>query len=633
MIQLTDIQLLRGGKVLLEQASARIAPGEKVALIGPNGAGKSSLFQMLLGGLAADQGTLDIPARWHIAHMQQETPGLQRSAVDHVLDGLHAWRALQAEIQTAENAGDTARLAELHGRMDDMQGYQVQHEAERILLGLGFSVDQLSSPVAAFSGGWRVRLNLAQTLIQRSDLLLLDEPTNHLDLETVHWLQEWLRQYDGTLLLISHDRDFMDAVVDHIISVENQQLFSYRGNYSAYERQKAERQAQQQAAFEKQQERRAEMERFVARFKAKASKAKQAQSRLKALERMADLAPAQVDSPFRFQFHAGNKVSSPLLALTDAALGYNGTPVLSRLNMNLYPGMRIGLLGKNGAGKSTLIKHLARSLPIMQGESVPGAHYYPGYFAQHQVDALDHAATPLQHVMRVSPDTREQEIRDFLGGFNFRGSMADAQVGPLSGGEKARLALALIAWRSPNVLLLDEPTNHLDLAMRAALVNALQAYEGVVIVVSHDRFLLEATVDEFWLVRDGTVAPYAGDLNAYLQELQAPVEKTVAAGVALSSSVDRKVIKRQEAEHRKRLAPLKRAVEKSMAEVERLQSQLKDVNHLLADADLYNGEQQNRLQQLLKQQGDLTRQVETAEHAWLEAEEALEAAANADLSE
>lgn len=625
MIQLSNIQLLRSGKILLDDATARVSPGEKVAIIGPNGAGKSTLFQLLLGNLSADQGVVDIPVRWRIAHMQQETPGLERSAVDHVLDGLTEWRALQSDIAAAEARGDTQELARLHGLMDDLQGYHVRHEAERILLGLGFSTAQLDAPVASFSGGWRVRLNLAQTLIQRSDLLLLDEPTNHLDLETVHWLQGWLRQYDGTLLLISHDRDFIDAVVTQVVSFEAQQLVTYRGNYTAFERQKAERQAQQQAAYDKQQERRAEMERFVARFRAKATKAKQAQSRLKALQRMADLAPAQADSPFRFTFTAGDKVSSPLLALTDVSLGYASEPVLQRINLNLYPGMRIGLLGKNGAGKSTFIKHLAGTLAAMAGDSTPGAHYYPGYFAQHQVDALDHGATPLQHVLRLAPEAREQQVRDFLGGFNFRGAMADDLVGPMSGGEKARLALALIAWSAPNVLLLDEPTNHLDLSMRAALANALQAYQGVVVVVSHDRFLMEATVDEFWLVRDGTINPYAGDLDSYLQELSAPEARPTDDSVA-SPAEDRKATKRLEAEARQRRAPLKKAVEQAIARLDALHADLAAVTTRLADADLYDGSRQTELQTLLQQQGELAKAVEEAESAWMAAEEAYEQA-------
>ncbi|MCH8553480.1 MAG: ATP-binding cassette domain-containing protein, partial [Natronospirillum sp.] len=524
MIQLTDVTLMRGGLPLFSGGNLRVSPGEKAAVIGPNGAGKSSLFQLLLGALQADEGQVAIPAQWHIAHMRQETPGLSRTALDFVLDGLTEWRSVEAALAEAEAQNDEAALVRLHGKMDDMQGYQVQHEAEIILLGLGFEPADLKRPVSAFSGGWRVRLNLAQTLIQRSDLLLLDEPTNHLDLETVDWLQSWLLAYQGTLLLISHDRDFLDAVANRVVSFEQGELFSYTGNYSQYERQRAERRAQQQVAFDKQQARRAEMEQFVARFRYQANKAKQAQSRLKALEKMTLSAPARADSPFTFRFSAGDKVSSPLIALREVSLGYGDRAVLSGLKLNLYPGMRIGLLGKNGAGKSTLIKHLSGALSEQNGDSTRGMHYYPGYFAQHQVDALDDDASPLLHLQRLAPEAREQSLRNFLGGFNFSGDSVVAPVGPFSGGEKARLALALLAWENPNVLLLDEPTNHLDLDMRHALAEALQAYDGAVIVVSHDRFLMEATVDEFWLVADGTVRPYDGDLEHYLAALKAPAD-------------------------------------------------------------------------------------------------------------
>ncbi|MCH8552558.1 MAG: ATP-binding cassette domain-containing protein [Natronospirillum sp.] len=628
MIQFSDVQLLRGGEPLFSGATLKVAPGDKVAVIGPNGAGKSSLFQMLLGDLSADQGQVQLPAQWRVAHMQQETPGLQRSAVDHVLDGLTEWRALQQEIEAAEVAGDNALLGRLHGRMDDMQGYQVRHEAEIILLGLGFTPADLERPVADFSGGWRVRLNLAQTLIQNSDLLLLDEPTNHLDLETVHWLQGWLRRYPGTLLLISHDRDFLDAVVDRVISFEHQALRFYSGNFSSYERQKSERLAQQQAVFEKQQQRRAEMERFVDRFRYKATKARQAQSRLKALEKMTLDAPARADSPFSFKFSAGDKVSQPLIALTDAALGYGTRPVLEQLQLSLYPGMRIGLLGRNGAGKSTLIRHLAGELRPLQGESTTGAHYYPGYFAQHQVDELDSAASPLTHLQRLAPDARDQSLRDFLGGFNFRGSMVDEPVAPLSGGEKARLALALIAWARPNVLLLDEPTNHLDLQMRSALAEALQAYEGAVIVVSHDRFLMESTVDEFWLVDQGNVQPFAGDLNDYLQALAAPEQRPQSREKGASSD-DRKAQKRAEAQHRRTLSPLKKQVDKALQAVDAAQQALDDINEALADPGLYDAERKDDLQVMLDRQSTARQALQKAEAQWLEAEEALEEAQNA----
>ncbi len=631
MIQLNDVELMRGGTPLVTGASVRVAPGEKVAVIGPNGAGKSSLFQLFLGQLQADHGTLAIPSHWRIAHMHQETPGLSRSAVDFVLDGLTEWRTLQEDIAEAERAGDNQRLATLHGRMDDIQGYQVQHEAEIILLGLGFALTDFDRPVADFSGGWRVRLNLAQTLIKPSDLLLLDEPTNHLDLETVYWLQSRLLAYEGTLLLISHDRDFLDAVANRVLSFEHGELRAYQGNYSQYERQRAERRAQQQAEFEKQQARKAEMEQFVARFRYQATKARQAQSRLKALEKMALMAPAQADSPFTFRFSAGDKVSSPLIALTDASLGYGGRTVLSDLQLNLYPGMRIGLLGKNGAGKSTLIRHLSGDLPVKNGTSTRGMHYYPGYFAQHQVDELDDEASPLLHLQRQAPAAREQQLRNFLGGFNFSGDSVSDPVGPMSGGEKARLALALIAWENPNLLLLDEPTNHLDLTMRAALTEALQAYEGAVIVVSHDRFLMESTVDEFWLVADGHVRPYDGDLASYLEALTAPQPKSGESEETdrTPPTVDRKANKRAEAEARRRLSPLKKQAEKAAAAVETAQATLDQINDRLADAGLYESARKTELQGLLEEQATAQQTLNDAEAQWMAAEEALEAAQDA----
>ncbi len=627
MIQFSDLELMRGGLPLFSGADLRIAPGEKVAVIGPNGAGKSSLFQLLLGSLHPDQGRLDIPAHWRLAHMSQETPGLGRSAVDFVLDGLVEWRELQRAIAEAEQAGDHDALGRLHGQMDDIQGYQVQHEAEIILLGLGFLESDFDRPVSAFSGGWRVRLNLAQTLIKRSDLLLLDEPTNHLDLETVHWLQSRLRAYEGTLLLISHDRDFLDAVANRVVSFEGGELWAYQGNYSSYERQRAERRAQQAVEYEKQQARKAEMEQFVARFRYQANKAKQAQSRLKALEKMTLSAPARAESPFTFRFSAGDKVSNPLITLTDASLGYGDTPVLEYLQVSLYPGMRIGLLGKNGAGKSTLIKHLSGRLNTMAGTSVQGLHYYPGYFAQHQVDELDDDASPLLHLQRQAPQAREQTLRNFLGGFNFQGERVDEPVAPFSGGEKARLALALIAWEQPNVLLLDEPTNHLDLTMRAALTEALQAYEGAVIVVSHDRFLMESTVDEFWLVADHRVRPYDGDLMTYLQSLSAPEARPMEAEQRRAESpVDRKAEKRAQAEARKRLSPLKKQADKAAAEVERWQSELDTINGELADSGLYESERKDELQALLNRQASAQKALNQAEADWMTAEEALEAA-------
>lgn len=622
MIRCSKIQLSRAGNDLLNDVSLQIVGGEKVALIGPNGAGKSSFFQLLLGELSPTQGDFSIPQAWQVVHVAQETPARTCSALDHVLDGLVHWRALQAAIAAAENAHDDARLAMLHGQMDDMQGYQVQHQAAAILMGLGFSEEAMHRPVAAFSGGWRMRLNLAQALIQPSELLLLDEPTNHLDLETVYWLEQWLRDYAGTLLIISHDRDFLDAVVQRVLSFEGGALQDYRGNYTQYEQQRAARMAQQQSAYVAQEQRRQALEQFVTRFRAKATKAKQAQSRLKALERMTLTAPARLDSPFQFEFAANTKVSQPLIALSDADLGYANAPVLHGLNVSLYPGARIGLLGKNGAGKTTLIRHLAGELALSSGQSVRGAHYYPGYFAQHQIDTLDAEATPLQHLQRLSPTTKTQTLRDFLGGFGFVGDKVNQAMATCSGGEKARLSLALIAWQKPNLLLLDEPTNHLDLQVRAALVEALQSFAGAVIVVSHDRFLLEATVDEFWWLDQGQLQPWDGGVDDYLQHLLNPVKvpaKVKPAGPA-SASLD----KRQKAALRAQLAPLKRAEEIALKAVEQAQSQHAQLQAQLAEPELYNARSSSDIADLVQQEAAAQQQLAALEQAWVEAAQALE---------
>ncbi len=620
MLQGTDLALLRGGEPLFTHADIRIAPGDRVAVVGPNGAGKSSLFQLLLGSLTQDQGELEMPAGWRISHLHQETPALDRSALDFVLDGLTEWRTLQADIQAAEAADDHNRLATLHGRMDDIQGYQVKHEAEALLLGLGFTAADFSRTVADFSGGWRVRLNLAQALMTPSDLLLLDEPTNHLDIETVEWLQRFLVQYQGTLLVISHDRDFLDAVATHVLSFENGELFSYTGNYSAFEHQRAERRSRQASEYARQQARRAEIESFVARFRYQATKARQAQSRLKALERLTARPPDPEGERFTFNFRAGDKVSDPLISMRDLRLGYADRAVLDHIHLSLHPGMRIGLLGRNGAGKSTFIRHLAGDLSAQGGASVPGMHYNPGYFAQHQVDTLDPANSPLTHLQRLAPDAREQRLRDFLGGFDFPGPQADAAVGQFSGGEKARLALALIAWQQPNLLLLDEPTNHLDLAMRGALVDALQSYEGAVVVVSHDRFLLEATVDNFWLVENGTVESFDGDLDSYLQRFrESPVERSDS-----EAGSERKATRQRRAEMRRKLAPLKREAERWSSKVETCQAELDRLNHELAAPELYDTAAGDQLQTLLEAQGKAARELEHAEQEWLAAEEQLE---------
>ena len=463
MIRLQNLTLQRGPQRLLEGAELTLHAGQKVGLIGANGAGKSSLFALLRGQLGQDAGDCYLPADWRIAHMRQEVETLDRLAVDYVLDGDVHLRKIQADLAAAEDAHDGTALARLHSELDSADGYTADARARKLLAGLGFTPEQMDRRVGDFSGGWRMRLNLAQALMCPSELLLLDEPTNHLDLDAILWLEEWLKGYPGTLLLISHDRDFLDAVVDNIAHLEQRKLTLYRGGYSAFERTRAERLAQQQQAYEKQQTQRAHMEKYIARFRAQATKARQAQSRIKALERLEELAPAHVDSPFDFAFRESDKISSPLLNLSEARLGYGDKTVLEKVKLQLVPGARIGLLGPNGAGKSTLIKTLSGDLSLLDGELARGENLAIGYFAQHQIDSLDPKASPLLHLARIAPAEREQTLRDFLGGFDFRGERCDEPVLNFSGGEKARLALALIAWQKPNLLLLDEPTNHLDL--------------------------------------------------------------------------------------------------------------------------------------------------------------------------
>ncbi|MCG6936421.1 MAG: ATP-binding cassette domain-containing protein, partial [Proteobacteria bacterium] len=505
MLTFSNLALRRGPRLLFEQASFTIHTGNKVGLTGANGTGKSSLFSLILGTLQADEGSVDLPPRTVIAHVAQETPAVDQAAIDYVLDGDRELRQLQARLHTAEQDNQGEQQAHLHESLANIDAYTAPSRAARLLSGLGFSTDQHQLPVNHFSGGWRMRLNLAQALMCRSDLLLLDEPTNHLDLDAVLWLEEWLLRYPGTLLLISHDRDFLDRSVDHIAHIEQQQLNLYSGNYSAFETQRAAQLTQQQAAYIKQQEEIAHMQAFVDRFRAKATKAKQAQSRLKALERMTQIAPAHVDSPFHFQFPAPDKLPRPLLSLDTIEFGYTEAPLLERVSFSLNPGDRIGLLGPNGAGKSTLIKILAGELAPRTGTREPAKHLRLGYFAQHQLEQLHPEESALTHLRRLDPQASEQHLRNYLGGFDFQGDRVTEPVAPFSGGEKARLVLALLVYQKPNLLLLDEPTNHLDLEMRLALSTALQDFEGAMVIVSHDRHLLRTVTDQFYLVHDGRV--------------------------------------------------------------------------------------------------------------------------------
>ncbi len=627
MLALTDLSLRRGSKLLLEGADLRIHPGQKVGLVGANGCGKSSLFGLILGELGADGGSLDLPAGWQVAHVAQQTPSGERPAIEHVIDGDAELRQVQQALAAAEAADDGLRQGELHGRLEAIGGWQAESRAARLLHGLGFAVGDERRPIDSWSGGWRMRLALAQALMCRSDLLLLDEPTNHLDLDAVIWLEAWLRDYPGTLLLISHDRDFLDNVVNGICHLHQRGLKLYSGGYSAFERQRAEQLAQQQASFARQQREIAHVKRFVERFRAKATKARQAQSRIKALERMELIAPAHVDSPFRFAFAPAESQPNPLLRLEAIDAGYGEHRVLSGLSLTLTPGERLALLGPNGAGKSTLIKLMAGLVAPRAGKREPAQGLRIGYFAQHQMDLLSPDDSPLTHLIRLDPQRPEQQLRDYLGGFGFGGDRAGDAVAPFSGGEKARLALALIIYQRPNLLLLDEPTNHLDLEMRHALSEALQEYDGALVLVSHDRHLLRITCDSLLLVDAGTVAPFDGSLDDYPDWLAARrAGEETAADAEAAPVPSKKDQRRREAEARARFAPLRRRLKALEQALEQLTERQGALEQQLGDPGLYADDAKPRLLRLLDEKQTVDRELETVESDWLETGEALEAA-------
>lgn len=628
MISINQAQLIRGSKTLLDETSLTIYPGHKVGLVGANGTGKSSLLALILGHLSLDKGEFSLPSGWQIATVAQETPALDVSALEYVIDGDSEYRQLEALLHKAQEDNDGNAIALLHGKIDAIGGYAIHSRAGSLLAGLGFSEADQSNPVKSFSGGWRMRLNLAQALLCRSDLLLLDEPTNHLDLDTMYWLEGWIKSYQGTLILISHDRDFIDEIVDEIVHVENQKLNFYKGNYSAFERIRAERMSQQQVAFERQQKERAHMQSFVDRFRYKASKAKQAQSRLKALERMTELLPSQADSPFYMEFRAPEALPNPLIKMEQVAIGYSDKPILSKVHLNLVPGARIGLLGRNGAGKSTLIKLLSGQLSPMTGLYEPNPGVNIGYFAQHQIEFLRLDDTPMQHLVRLAPNAREQELRNFLGGFGFNGDMALSPVRPFSGGEKARLVLALLVWQRPNLLLLDEPTNHLDLEMRHALTMALQTFEGAMVVVSHDRHLLRLTCSDYYLVDQGEVRAFDGDLDDYHQWLLDAAKANSnqnSTSDEIKPAADKKQQKRLEAEIRQKVSPLKRKQTKLETEQQKLSERLAELEHLLADSELYDQDNKAKLTSVLTERTSLTQTLEDSEMLWLELQEEIDA--------
>ncbi|WP_258807508.1 ATP-binding cassette domain-containing protein [Pseudidiomarina sp. CB1] len=625
MISIRGMALMRGGNVLLQHSDITIFPGHHVGVVGRNGTGKSSLFALMRGELQVEQGECDVPKQWRIASVKQETPGLEQAALDYVLDGDTELRALEDQLKQAEAQDDGHAIGRLHDQLATIGAYEAPARAASLLAGLGFSDEQFQQPVKAFSGGWRMRLNLAQALIARADLLLLDEPTNHLDVDAIFWLEDWLQRFPGTLLLISHDRDFLDAVCQQIVHIEQQTATSYNGNYSSFERQYAEQIAQQQAQFEKEQAQRKHLQKYIDRFRYKASKARQAQSRIKALERLTASAPLVANSQFQFGFRDPEQLPNPLLTLDDVQAGYGDTVILRSIKFNLVPGSRIGLLGRNGAGKSTLVKLLAGELQPQQGTLQLNSGIKLGYFAQHQLELLDSQATPLQHIQRLDGQATEQQLRDFLGSFGFSGDQATRQVAPMSGGEKARLVLAIIVYQKPNLLLLDEPTNHLDSVMREALVYALQDFAGAMVIVSHDRHLLRTTVDEFFLVANAQVQPFDGDLDSYHEWLQNQQKaRSESQENPSSPKVDRKTEKREAAARRQQLKPFKDAVAKYEKEVHKCEQALAEINTELADNSVYDAENKSRLTELLQQQASLQQALTQAEEQWMEAEEALQ---------
>ena len=663
MIRFLNVSLMRGTKPLLEGADLTLNPGDKIGLIGANGAGKSSLFAMLRGELHADGGEIDYPSKWRMAYVAQETPALDRPALEYAIDGDVTLRRLEADLARLEAAEHTEEngiaLGNIHGALMDADAYTVQSRGEQLLLGLGFSLEQMQQPVSSFSGGWRMRLNLAQALMCPSDLLLLDEPTNHLDLDAIIWLEDWLKRYPGTLVIISHDRDFLDEIVNVVVHIDERKLKRYSGNYSSFERQRAAALVLAASAMEKQQRTRAHLESFINRFKAQATKARQAQSRMKALAKMEELAPLRAAAEFSFEFRDPLAAPNPLLVMEDVDAGYpllddhgdkvGAKTIVKRINFSLQIGQRIGLLGVNGAGKSTLIKTIAGELAPLTGDATLGKGLSIGYFAQHQVEMLRHDESPLWHLAKIAPTVREQELRNFLGSFNFPGTMVTSPIAPFSGGEKARLALALIVWQRPNLLLLDEPTNHLDLETREALTLALAQFEGTLVVVSHDRHLLRATTDQFIIVADGRLQPFDGDLDDYKDWLfktklgqgaeALPGAAAAAAAAAKSaapapaaaapvSSVDRKEQKRLDAGERQRVAALKKPIENRLKRVEeqmaKLNAKKAEIDARLLDSSVYEADRKDELKNLVADQAFCARDLGTLENEWLELQEQLE---------
>lgn len=627
MIELKNLTLQRGSKLLLDKANLTVSPQRRVGLVGRNGTGKSSLFALIKGEIAQDGGDVLLPAHWKLASVAQETPALDISALDYVLQGDGELQLFQTALHEAEAKNDGMKQAEYHAKLEEIDAYSAPARAAKLLSGLGFSQEEHGRPVKSFSGGWRMRLNLAQALMCRADLLLLDEPTNHLDLETVLWLENHLSGLPCTQIIISHDRDFLNATTTQTVELSDQKLTLYGGNYDFYQAERARRLAQQQAAYLKQQAQIKHLQSFIDRFKAKATKAVQAQSRMKALDKLERIAPAHFDSGFSFEFDSPAHLPNPLLQLDKADLGYGGEPVLHDIDLSLESGARYGLLGVNGSGKSTFIKTLAGELNVLSGRIVRSDKLNIGYFAQHQLDTLRPDQSPLWHIQKLSPDVREQEIRNFLGSFNFVGDAALQKTEPFSGGEKARLALAMIVWQKPNLLLLDEPTNHLDLDMRHALTLALQSFQGALIVVSHDRSLLEATTDSFLLIEQGRLKMFDGDLEDY-RRYRLAQENAAAAPAASAQSRNRKDAKRVEAQIRQEKARLGKPLQQKIDQAEKEMAALSEIQTaceaFLAQEDAYSDTNKAKLQQTLAQLAETKVKLSELEESWLGWQEELE---------
>ena len=627
MIELKNLTLQRGSKLLLDKANLTVSPQRRVGLVGRNGTGKSSLFALIKGEIAQDGGDVLLPAHWKLASVAQETPALDISALDYVLQGDGKLQLFQTALHEAEAKNDGMKQAEYHAKLEEIDAYSAPARAAKLLSGLGFSQEEHGRPVKSFSGGWRMRLNLAQALMCRADLLLLDEPTNHLDLETVLWLENHLSGLPCTQIIISHDRDFLNATTTQTVELSDQKLTLYGGNYDFYQAERARRLAQQQAAYLKQQAQIKHLQSFIDRFKAKATKAVQAQSRMKALDKLERIAPAHFDSGFSFEFDSPAHLPNPLLQLDKADLGYGGEPVLHGIDLSLESGARYGLLGVNGSGKSTFIKTLAGELNILSGRIVRSDKLNIGYFAQHQLDTLRPDQSPLWHIQKLSPDVREQEIRNFLGSFNFVGDAALQKTEPFSGGEKARLALAMIVWQKPNLLLLDEPTNHLDLDMRHALTLALQSFQGALIVVSHDRSLLEATTDSFLLIEQGRLKTFDGDLEDY-RRYRLAQENAAAVPAASAQSRNRRDAKRVEAQIRQEKARLGKPLQQKINQAEKEMAALGEIQTaceaFLAQEDAYSDANKAKLQQTLAQLAETKVKLSELEESWLGWQEELE---------